>query len=359
MACLAGKFSFRYSRATNPLMEMPMPRFLSTLVLPLLLSSMAFSAQARDQIRIVGSSTVYPFISVVAEEFGKTSGFKTPIVESTGTGGGFKVFCSGAGTDTPDFSNASRPIKDSEKELCAKNGVKNVIEVPIGYDGIVIANAKASPNFNLTKKQVFLALAKQVPSAGKLVANPYRTWNEIDATLPKEPIEVYGPPPTSGTRDSFVELVMEESCKHFPEFKAAYPKEEDFKKACGLLREDGKYIEMGENDNVIVQKLTSNAHALGVFGYSFLEENGDSVKAASIEGRQPTFEDISSGSYGIARSVFIYAKGEHIGVVSGMKEFLRELTSPKAMGQEGYLADKGLVPLKEEQRSQIASKWKK
>ena len=316
-----------------------------------LASSFFTAAEARDQIRIVGSSTVYPFVATAAEEFGKSSSFKTPIVESTGTGGGFKLFCSGTGEATPDITNASRPIKESEKKDCEKNGVKKLTEVMIGYDGIVIANSVSTPKINFTTKHLFLALAKQVPQGGKLVNNPYVNWSDVDASLPAQPIEVYGPPPTSGTRDSFVELVMESACKEFPEFAAAYPKEDDLKKACHMIREDGKFVEGGENDNVLVQKLVSNKGAFAIFGFSFLEENASTIQGNDVDGIAPTYESIADKSYKIARSMHVYAKGEHIGVIPGVKEFLKELVSAKAMGEGGYLSMKGLIVPSEAERA--------
>lgn len=308
----------------------------------------AQAAEARDQIRIAGSSTVYPFTSAAAERFGQGGKFKTPIVESTGTGGGFKLFCSGVGESTPDISNASRAIKTSEVELCKSNGVNHIVEIPIGYDGLTIANAKGAHLFDLSKAQIFLALAREVPGAdGKLVRNSYQKWSEIDAKLPAQAIEVYGPPPTSGTRDSFVELVMEEGCKEFKEFAAAYPDEKERKKACTMLREDGKFVEAGEDDNLIVQKLASNRNALGIFGYSFLDQNRGRVQGSKIAGIAPTTETVENGTYKVARSMFIYVKGEHLGKIPGLAEFVAEMTSEAAMGKDGYLIAKGLLPLHE------------
>ncbi len=300
---------------------------------------------ARDQIRIVGSSTVFPFVSEAAEEFGKLGKFKTPIVESTGTGGGFKLFCEGIGGKYPDVSNASRPIKDAEKKLCAGHGVTDLAEIRIGYDGIVLAKQKKSQPMPLTIKHLFLALAKRVPVGGVLKDNPYHTWKEIDASLPDKKIEVYGPPPTSGTRDAFVEIVMEKGCESYPEFTNAFPDKEKRKKSCHLLREDGGFIDAGENDNIIVQKLMGNPDALGIFGYSFLLENMSLVQASAIEGITPEFENIAKGTYPIARSLYVYLKKQHLGVVLGLKEFFIELTSPEAMGDDGYLPDAGLIPL--------------
>ena len=318
------------------------------------LAMTAGAAEARDQIHIVGSSTVFPFTTAVAENFGKTGKFKTPVVESTGTGGGFKLFCAGVGEDTPDISDASRPIKDSEKETCAKNGVTAITEIVIGYDGIAVANSKSGPAVNLTRKQIWLALARQVPMGGKLVDNPYKTWSEIDPSLPDEKIEVLGPPPTSGTRDAFVELVMDTGCADFPEIKAL---EGDARKnACDALREDGGYVEAGENDNLIVQKLESNPASFGIFGYSYLEQNADRIQGARIEGVAPGFETVADKSYPIGRELFIYVKNAHVGIIPGMREFIAEYVSDRSMGEDGYLADKGLITLAPDQKQQVAAK---
>ena len=296
--------------------------------------SVVSHAQGRDQITAVGSSTVYPFTTTVAEQFGRAGKFKTPKVESTGTGGGIKLFCNGIGPQFPDVANASRAMKKGEFDTCVKNGVSEIIEIKIGFDGLTVAESKAGKFTNITKEQLWKALAKQVPDAsGKLVNNPYKTWNEIDAKLPATKIEVLGPPPTSGTRDSFHELFMEEGCPF------------ENKKQCHLIREDGAYIEAGENDNLIVQKLTANKNALGIFGYSFLEENGDRIKALKIDGIAPSFETISSAKYTAARPLFVYIKKAHIGVIPGLKEFAEEYVSNKAIGEEGYLSDRGLVSL--------------
>jgi phosphate transport system substrate-binding protein len=312
----------------------------------------AGAAEARDQIRIVGSSTVFPFATTVAENFGKTTNFKTPVIESTGSGGGLKLFCAGVGTEHPDITNASRRIKSSEVESCAKNGVKDITEVKIGFDGIVLANSKAAPHYELDKVTLFKALAKEVPVDGKFVANPYKKWSEIDGKLPAEDIEVLGPPPTSGTRDAFVELVMEEACGEIPECDAL---DKDAKKvAFGSMREDGAFIEAGENDNLIVQKLEANPHALGIFGYSFLDQNADKVQGSTIGGVEPTFENIASGAYGVSRSLYFYVKGAHVGTIPGIKEYIAEFTSENAWGPEGYLADKGLIPLPDDARAQMA-----
>ena len=302
---------------------------------------------ARDQIRIVGSSTVYPFTTAVAEEFGKSSGMKTPVVESTGTGGGMKLFCAGVGEAHPDFTNASRQIKKSEFEDCAKNGVTDIVEIKVGFDGLSLAQSKDAAGFALTKQQVFQALAKEVPGAdGKLVANPYKTWADIDPSLPATKIEVLGPPPTSGTRDSFVELVMEPGAAKF-ETLAALKKDDAkaFEKVWKSIREDGAYVEAGENDNLIVQKIEANKDALGIFGFSFLEENASLIKGLKIEGVEPTYETVASGEYKVSRPLYVYGKKAHVGVIPGMAEFVAEYVSDKAIGEEGYLADKGLITL--------------
>jgi phosphate transport system substrate-binding protein len=316
----------------------------------------ASPAFARDQIRIVGSSTVYPFTTAVAEAFGKSSGMKTPVVESTGTGGGFKLFCEGAGEDTPDLTNASRPIKKSEFETCQKNGVTDIVEIKVGFDGLTIATAAAAADVAFTKQQIFMALAKQVPDKdGKLVDNPYTMWNEIDPSLPATKIEVLGPPPTSGTRDSFAELVLEKGAEKFESLAAL--KKSDAKAFEGVwksIRTDGAYVEAGENDNLIVQKLEANPNAFGIFGFSFLEENEGKIKAAKVEGQVPTFETIASGDYKVARPLFVYVKKQHVGQVPGIAEFVAEYASAKAMGEEGYLADKGLIPLPADQAGAAA-----
>ena len=311
------------------------------------------AAEARDQIRIVGSSTVFPFSTAVAEQFGKTTDFKTPVVESTGSGGGMKLFCSGVGVEHPDITNASRRIKSSEFETCTKNGI-SIIEVKIGFDGIVLANAKGGPDITLTKKQVFQALGKEVPVDGKMVPNPYMKWSDIDASLPDTKIEVLGPPPTSGTRDAFVELAMEGGAKKFDDLKALRKSDKKaFKAIAHSMREDGAFIEAGENDNLIVQKLEANPNAVGIFGFSFLDQNADKIKGANVGGIEPTFENIAGGDYGISRSLYFYVKKQHVGVVPGISDFVGEFTSDKAWGDEGYLVDKGLIPLPEADRSKI------
>jgi phosphate transport system substrate-binding protein len=313
-------------------------------------------ASARDYISIVGSSTVYPFATVVAEQFGKTTQYKTPKIESTGSGGGLKLFCAGVGVETPDITNASRRIKSSEVERCAQHGVKEIVEVKVGYDGIALANSKAAPRFSVSRKDLFLALAKQVPDpthpdSGKLVDNPYQTWKQVNPRLPDMTIEVLGPPPTSGTRDAFAELAMEGGCKKIGWIKAMKKKDKKrYKSICHTLREDGKYIEAGENDNLIVQKLEANPNALGIFGFSFLDQNSDKVQGSLVDGQAPTFEKIAEGSYPVSRPLYFYVKKAHVGKIPGIEAYLAEFTSEKAWGDEGYLADKGLIPMPGEER---------
>jgi phosphate transport system substrate-binding protein len=294
-------------------------------------------AQTRDQIQIVGSSTVFPFATAVAERFGQTSSFPTPVVESTGSGGGINLFCAGVGPQTPDITNASRRIKDSEIEVCRANGATPV-EVRVGYDGIVLANAKSGPDVAITREQIFLALAKDVVVDGQIVPNPYMNWSDIDPSLPNEAIEVLGPPPTSGTRDAFVELVMDAACQEGID-------------ECGDLREDGAYIDAGENDNLIVQKLEANPAALGIFGFSYLDQNSDVIKGAVIDGIEPTFENIAAASYPVSRSLQFYIKKEHVGVIPGILEYVAEFTSDAAWGDDGYLAEKGLIPMTADERT--------
>ncbi|SHO44667.1 phosphate ABC transporter substrate-binding protein, PhoT family (TC 3.A.1.7.1) [Desulfopila aestuarii DSM 18488] len=317
--------------------------------------SSAPAMAARDYISIVGSSTVYPFATVVAEQYGKSTSFKTPKIESTGSGGGFKLFCSGVGVEFPDITNASRAIKSSEVETCAKNGVKDIVEVKIGYDGIVIANAKQGEPLKLTRQEIYLALAKEVPdpkNPDKLIANPYINWSDINSSLPNTKIEVLGPPPTSGTRDAFVELVMDEGAKSFEFIKKMDKKE--FARVAQTVREDGAYVEAGENDNLIVQKLQANPAALGIFGFSFLDQNSDVIQGSIVEEQAPTFENIADGKYSVSRPLFFYVKKAHVDVIPGIKEYLGEFSSEKAWGEEGYLADKGMIPMPEAERAQYA-----
>lgn len=303
----------------------------------------------RDYISIVGSSTVYPFSTVVAERFGRATDFKTPKVESTGSGGGLKLFCAGLGNNTPDISNSSRAIKSSEIELCKSNGVSDIMQVKIGYDGIVLANSQGSTHYDFTLKDIYLGLARHVPNpdgSNTLIENPYESWQQVNPGLPNVKIEVLGPPPTSGTRDAFVELAMEGGCKSF-DFIQAFKKQDKnkYKAVCHGIREDGAFIEAGENDNLIIQKLRSNPSMLGIFGFSYLDQNSDMVQGSKINGVKPEFEKISSGEYPVSRSLYFYVKKQHMNKVPGIQEFLNEFVSLNAMGDEGYLIDKGMIPL--------------
>lgn len=338
------------------------------------------TAAARDSISVVGSSTVYPFATVVAERFGKATDFKAPKVESTGSGGGLKLFCKGVGVATPDVTNSSRRIKSSEFEDCQKNGVTEIVEVLIGYDGIVLANAKGEAPFELSRKDIYMALAKMVPGPnGKLIDNPYKTWKDVNVSLPAIKIEVLGPPPTSGTRDAFAELALEGGARKIDDIATLRGLEADQKdeiqvmvaklgiekawaavvnkkgeKAKGKdvvniigrsVREDGAYIEAGENDNLIVNKLVANPNALGIFGFSFLDQNSDKVQGSVIDGQAPTFEAIAGGTYEVSRPLYFYVKKAHIGTVPGIEEYLNVFLSEDAVGEDGYLIDKGLIPL--------------
>ncbi len=326
----------------------------------LALTGVAMAQAGRDQIRIVGSSTVYPFTTAVAEQFGKSGGGKTPVVESTGTGGGMKLFCAGVGPTHPDLTNASRRMKIGEFEDCQKNGVKDIIEINIGIDGLTIAQSKAGPAIKLTLAQVFLALAEQVPGPdGKLIPNPYKNWSDIDKSLPNIKIEVLGPPPTSGTRDSLHELFLEVGAEQIPamkELKKADPKA--FEKAWKSIRKDGAYVEAGENDNVIVQKLEANKNAFGVFGFSFLEENLSKLKGVALDGVEPEYDNIAAGKYKGSRRMYVYAKKAHIGVIPGIDKFMAEYVSDKAMSKDGYLARKGLVALPKVEAEKVAANVK-
>lgn len=312
------------------------------------------AAHARDRIQVVGSSTVFPYSQAVAEEFGNKSGKPAPVVESTGTGGGMKIFCQGLGPDHPDVTGASRAMKKSEWEACQKSGVTDITEAMIGYDGLSVAHSRKGKTLNLTTQQLFLGLAAQVPDkSGKLVANPYKTWKSIDASLPDTKIQVFGPPPTSGTRDAFVELVMEKSCEEYP----AYSKlDKDKKKeACSRMRQDGLFIEAGENDNLIVQRLDSDPTAIGIFGYSFLYENQDKLLAVKINGVDPSFATIQDGSYPISRPLYFYVKNAHRKAIPGLEAFLKEYVSDAAMGTNGYLHERGLVALTDAKRKEMAA----
>ncbi len=360
-----------------------------TAVLAGLCVSAAAHAQTRDTIRIVGSSTVFPFSTAVAEQFGAKTDFPTPIVESTGTGGGMKLFCEGLGLEHPDVTNASRRIKASEFERCLARGVTDIVEIKIGYDGIVFANAEEAPDFALTKEQVYLALARRVPAAGDdcaLIDNPHAAWADMDPSLPPFPIEVFGPPTTSGTRDAFLEIAMEGGAERLPclaQLKALSPEEgetaeayvarvqavvptftrEDvtagdalvtgkdlFRRVAHTLRDDGAWIDAGENDNAIVNTLVKTPTAMGVFGFSFLDQNEDRLKGAVVDGFSPSFSTIEAGDYTVSRSMYFYIKRAHVDVVPGLSEYAEEFTSDSAWGMFGYLGEKGLIPLSDDEQ---------
>lgn len=346
-------------------------------------------AAGRDIVSIVGSSTVYPFATIVAERFGRSTDFKAPKIESTGSGGGMKLFCKGVGAATPDITNASRRIKKSEYDDCLANGVTDIVEVLVGYDGIAIANSKRSPQLELSLRDIYLALAKDVPGPdGKLAPNPHKTWKDVNPALPATRIEVLGPPPTSGTRDAFAELALGGGAKTVPDLKTLRglgadqadeikalmaklgisedvynaleaskgkaPKGKDiFKTVAYSVREDGAYVEAGENDNLIVQKLEANPDALGVFGFSFLDENGDKVQGSKVDGIVPDFDTISSGDYPVSRPLYVYIKKAHVNKIPGIQEFAIEFTSDRAMGEDGYLPERGLIPLGEDELAQV------
>lgn len=313
--------------------------------------TMTAQAEARDQIRVVGSSTVFPYTQASAEEYARSTSSKAPVVESTGTGGGMKIFCQGVGTDHPDMTGASRAMKKSEYELCQENGVTDITEALIGYDGLSFAVSRKGAAMDITKGQLFQALAAEVLQDGKVVANPYKKWSEIDASLPDIEIQVFGPPPTSGTRDAWVELVMEEGCHELDGYKEL---EKDVQKTvCSRMRQDGPFIEAGENDNLIVQRLESDPTAYGIFGYSFLYENQDKLVGASVEGVAPSLDAIADGSYKISRPLFVYVKNAHRGVIPGLDAYVAEYVSDAALGEGGYLTERGLVPLGEKVRMEM------
>jgi len=316
------------------------------------LSATAAGAQSREQIRIVGSSTVFPYTQAVAEQFSAETGAPSPIVESTGTGGGMQIFCQGIGEAHPDITGASRAMKASEFNLCQENGVDDITEALIGFDGLSVAISRESDfDWDLTETQLYLALAAEVPQDGEMVANPYTRWSQIDESLPDSEILIYGPPPTSGTRDAFVELAIVDGCMDIPII--AERGEDWAEQNCARLRSDGPFVEAGENDNLIVQRLNADANAMGIFGYSFLFENEDTLKAVSISGVAPTFETIGDGSYDISRPLYFYVKNAHRGVIPNLNEFIAEYMSDDALASGGYLSERGLVSLSEDRLDEL------
>jgi phosphate transport system substrate-binding protein len=310
------------------------------LISALVFSAMALPSLARDQIQIVGSSTVFPFSTIVAERFAKNTSFNAPVIESTGTGGGAKLFCAGIGLEHPDVTNASRAMKSSEKEICTANGITPQ-EFLIGYDGITFSNSRTVEQFSLTKEQIFKAVSAKIMSNGKMVENGYKFWSNIDESLPKVKIDVLAPPPSSGTRDAFVELVMHDVCKKI--YKMEKKGDSGYKAQCSALREDGHVVEVGENDNLIIEKLADNSDRFGIFGFSFLDQNTDRVQGSVINGVAPSFDTIADGSYKVSRPLFFYVKKEHIGVVPGVQEFADYFMS--LADSDGPLAEAGLIPL--------------
>lgn len=315
-------------------------------------NSFAFESNKRSYIYLVGSSTVSPLMAAVSEEFSRVQNvnktpIQTPLVESSGTRNGFKFFCSGVGKNYPDFVNASRPIEENEIQNCEKNGIKKILEIKIGYDGIVFGNFVKTKKIQLTKEQIFLALAEKTfdEKTKKLIPNPYKTWNQIDEKLPKTEIIIYGPPLTSGTRDVFVDMVMEGACLYKKEFIEAFPDEHERKIQCHKLRSDGNFIESGENDNLIVQNLKTNPNAFGILGYDFLTANKKIIKAVPVDGIYPTPKSIATKKYSLSRPLFIYFKKEHLDLVPKTREFIAEIINSETIGSKGYLINNGLVAM--------------
>ena len=316
----------------------------------------ATAAAARDQIRIVGSSTVFPYSQAAAEEFANQSGAPAPIVESTGTGGGFQVFCGGIGVGFADITGASRAMKKSEFDLCVSNGVTDITEALIGFDGLSMAVSRANTfDWDMTLGEMYLALGAEVPVNGEWKANPFKKWSEINPSFPDVDIVVIGPPPTSGTRDAWVEIAMHKGCKQLDFVKAGGFDSKWVNENCSRMRTDGPFIEAGENDNLIVQQLVANPNALGIFGYSFLYENLDRLKGVAFDGIQPNFDTIAAFEYEVARPLYFYVKNAHRGVIPNMQEFIEEYVSDEALAPGGYLAERGLVPLPEAMRKEMQS----
>ncbi|ETX12833.1 phosphate ABC transporter substrate-binding protein [Roseivivax halodurans JCM 10272] len=325
---------------------------MTTLTAVALVIPAAAFAQSRENIRVVGSSTVYPFTTAVAENFARESDFPPPVVESTGTGGGFQIFCEGIGAGTPDINDASRAMASSEEEMCAGNGVESVTEIQIGNDGIVLAMDGGQEQFSVTPAELFQALAAETVQDGEIVDNPYQNWSDINSDFPEQEIVVFGPPTTSGTRDAFVELAMETGCEEFEAVTSL--EEERMSEVCTSMRSDGGFVEAGENDNVIVQRLSSQPGSVGIFGYSYYDQNTSSLTALSVNDAQPTAENIAAEDYPLSRPLFIYVKDQHVGVIPGLAEFLEYYTSDAAWGPDGFLVEQGLIPMAEERRSEVS-----
>ncbi len=314
----------------------------------------ATTAAARDQISIVGSSTVFPYTQAVAEQFSNMTGSPSPIVESTGTGGGMQIFCEGIGEGHPDVTGASRAMKASEWEKCVANGVTDVSEALIGFDGLSLAISRTNDfGWDLSLEDIYLALGAEVPVDGNWVANPYTKWSDVNPALPETEIVVLGPPPTSGTRDAFVELAMHAGCEKLDFVKSGGFDGKWVKENCSRMRTDGPFIEAGENDNLIVQRLVSDPNAMGIFGYSFLYENLDKLKGVAINGVEPSADTIADKSYPISRPLYFYVKNAHRGVIPGLQEFIAEYMTEDALAPGGYLAERGLVPLADDRRAKL------
>jgi phosphate transport system substrate-binding protein len=319
-----------------------------------IIASTAAEQQQRDYIMIVGSSTAFPIVSAVVERFVRKTGARSPVVEAMGTGGGFRFFCDGTGVETPDIAMASRTLNESELKQCETNGIQEPVQVKIGYGGVVFVNTKDAESFDFSARDLYLAMAREIPDPSgraELVGNPYNNWNEISESLPALPIRILGPPLSSGTRDILVEKLMEQACADHAMLRDMRGKDADaYDEHCYTFREDGAYIEAGENDARIVRKLSQDPGAIGILGYNFLERNGDILKAATIDSIAPEFEMIEDSSYPLSRPLYLYIKREHYPLVNGLSEFLSEFTSEAAWGDEGYLVDKGLIPLSAEER---------
>ncbi|MEA3412809.1 MAG: substrate-binding domain-containing protein [Pseudomonadota bacterium] len=335
-------------------------RILSLMFGVVLICSHGSPLAGRDYVIVVGSSTVHPFASVVAERIGKTTRFRAPHIEALGSGGGLQLFCKGEGADEVDVALASRRIKPSETERCRQNGVRDIIELKIGYDGIVLASSRQGPTLKLTLKQLYLALAREVPDpeGGRtLVANPYQTWKQIDPALPEVPVKLYGPPPTSGTRDVLADRGMLSGCRQFDWLNVLGATDPDrLATLCRAVREDGVYSEAGENDNLIVRKVSHSDQAVGIFGFSFFDQNMNLLQAASIDGIEPDPETVFDNTYPLSRTLYVYAKATHLDRIAGLRAFLKEITSDRAIGEDGYLTDKGLIPLPQAERRATAEK---
>ena len=317
-------------------------------------SATLVAAQGRDQISIVGSSTVFPYTQAVAERFANDTGAPAPVVESTGTGGGMQIFCEGIGEQHPDITGASRGMTASEYETCIANGVEDITQAHIGSDGLSIAISRSNEEaWDLTLEQIYLALGAQVPVDGEWVDNPYTRWSEIDPSLPDSEILVYGPPPTSGTRDAFVELAMHAGCEELDYVQEQGADGDWIEENCSRMRQDGPFVEAGENDNLIVQRLNTDPDAMGIFGYSFLFENQDTLKPVTINGVEPNEDTIASGDYPVSRPLYFYVKNAHRGVIPNLNEFIAEYMSEEAIGPGGYLSERGLVPLGDERRAEV------